>query len=96
MIDQMSTVKLHITGKVQGVWFRASAKEEALSLGVTGKVWNNPDQSVGVIAQGDMDDINVFINWCWRGPGLARVEEVSVEDIDSDITYPSFEIARSG
>ncbi|MBK9981736.1 MAG: acylphosphatase [Saprospiraceae bacterium] len=70
------TVKIQITGKVQGVWFRASAKDEALLIGLKGKIWNNPDGSVGAIVQGDMDNINLFIEWCWKGPGLAKVENV--------------------
>ncbi|MFZ1679053.1 MAG: acylphosphatase [Saprospiraceae bacterium] len=89
------TVKIHITGKVQGVWFRASAKDEALSLGLKGKVWNNEDQSVGAIAQGPDDKISVFIEWCKNGPPLAKVENVLVEVIQHKEELNSFVIAKS-
>ncbi len=94
-MDRIKTVKIVIRGKVQGVWFRASAKDEALSIGLKGKVWNNPNGSVGAIVQGDRDTINLFISWCWKGPGMAKIDDVLVEDIDSDIKYDSFEISRS-
>ncbi|MBK9982175.1 MAG: acylphosphatase [Saprospiraceae bacterium] len=89
------TVKIQITGKVQGVWFRASAKDEALTLGLKGKVWNNPDQSVGAIAQGPVDKISVFIEWCKNGPPLAKVENVLEVDIEENVHFTSFEISRS-
>ncbi len=95
-MDDIRTFKIVIKGKVQGVWFRASAKNEALLIGLKGKIWNNPDGSVSAIVQGDMDNINLFLNWCRVGPGLAKVEDVSMEDIDSDIKYKSFEISKSG
>ncbi|HZV71150.1 MAG TPA: acylphosphatase [Saprospiraceae bacterium] len=91
----MKTVQLQITGKVQGVWFRASAKDAALSLGLTGKVWNNPDDSVGAIAQGPEDKISEFIEWCKRGPLLARVEDVIVHEIAEQVNFTSFEISRT-
>ncbi len=94
-MDQLKTVKIQITGKVQGVWFRASAKDEALILGLKGKVWNNPDHSVGAIAQGPDEKISAFVEWCKKGPPLARVEDVLVDDLNSAISYQTFEISRS-
>jgi len=91
----MKTVKIHITGKVQGVWFRASAKDAAIALGVTGKVWNNPDDSVGAIAQSSEEKISEFIEWCKKGPQLARVEDVIVQEIAEQMHFTGFEISRS-
>ena len=90
----MRTVRLQITGRVQGVWFRASAKDAALSLGITGKVWNNPDDSVGAFAQGPEDKISEFIEWCKKGPQLAKVENVLVHEITEHMNFTSFEISR--
>ncbi|MEO6132025.1 MAG: acylphosphatase [Saprospiraceae bacterium] len=92
-MDQI-TVQIHITGKVQGVWFRASAKDVALSLGLKGKVWNNPDDSVGAIAQGDDEKVKAFIEWCKEGPKLANIKNVRVEAVNEHLEYHSFEITR--
>ena len=78
----MTTYKINITGKVQGVWYRASAKDKALELGLTGKVWNEVDGAVGAIAQGAEDKIMQFIRWCKQGPPLAKVESVDYKEID--------------
>ena len=88
------TYKLTIRGKVQGVWYRASAKDKALSLGLTGKIWNEYDGDVGAIVQGPLDNILSFIEWCKEGPPLAKVDEVVEEEIDDDEVYSSFEIAK--
>jgi len=86
--------QLSITGKVQGVWFRASAKDKAISLGLTGKVWNQPDGNVGAIIQGPVNKIIQFVEWCKEGPPLAKVEDVIYEEIADDFRFDGFEITR--
>lgn len=93
--DTFKSFQLSIIGKVQGVWFRASAKEEAISLGLTGKIWNQPDGNVGVIIQGPMEKIIRFVEWCKEGPPLAKVEDVIYEEIAHDFMFNGFEITRS-
>lgn len=66
-------VKIHIHGRVQGVFFRSSAKEEALSLGLTGFARNEDDGSVYVEVEGDEEAINKFVEWCRKGPTHAEV-----------------------
>ncbi len=90
----MKTYKLHITGKVQGVWYRASAKDKAISLGLRGKVWNQPDGSVGALVQGDDNDITAFVEWCREGPMLAEVNDVAIHEVMSTELFSSFEITR--
>ena len=90
----MKTYRLHITGKVQGVWYRASAKDKALELDLKGKVWNEPDGAVGAYVQGPDEHVQAFIEWCKEGPTLARVKEVGVTEETVDIVFTSFEIAR--
>ena len=90
----MKTYHLRITGKVQGVWYRASAKDKALALGLKGKVWNEPDVAVGALVQGEDDLITAFIEWCKEGPMLAKVNDVVVEEQVLDEIYSSFEIVR--
>lgn len=91
----MTTYKINIIGKVQGVWYRASAKDKAISLGITGKIWNEVDGNVGAIAQGPEEQIMQFIKWCKQGPPLAKVESVEYKEINDPVVYKTFEISRS-
>ena len=68
-----------ILGKVQGVFFRASACEQAKALGLRGFVRNLSDGSVELEAQGESDRLNDLLRWCRHGPPGARVDEVNVE-----------------
>lgn len=90
----MKTYHLRITGKVQGVWYRASAKDKAISLGLKGKVWNEPDGAVGALVQGSEDIVTEFIEWCKEGPMLAQVDDVVVHEQSITELYQSFEIVR--
>lgn len=72
-------VHLVIHGKVQGVFYRASARERAEEFGLVGWVRNNRDGSVEVVAEGEKEDLREFIAWCHRGPSHSIVRDVSVE-----------------
>ncbi|MFT4018646.1 MAG: acylphosphatase [Agriterribacter sp.] len=85
--------QLKITGKVQGVFYRAGAAGEALRLGVKGEVWNNQDGSVGLIAEGEEDVVNALINWCGKGPAGAEVKNVTVTDGEIK-GYKNFSVKR--
>jgi len=67
------TKKIIVTGKVQGVFFRQSAKMTARSLGITGYVKNMPDGSVFIIATGTEIQLFKLIEWCHQGPLRAEV-----------------------
>ncbi len=77
----MSKGRAHLVvhGRVQGVFFRASARERAEELGLAGWVRNNPDGSVEAVAEGEQEDLEKFITWCRKGPGRSVVRHVSVE-----------------
>jgi len=68
--------RLHIIvgGLVQGVWFRASTRDQAQRLGLTGQVWNRIDGRVEIIAEGREEDLGLLLNWCKDGPSGARVD----------------------
>ncbi|MBK7360618.1 MAG: acylphosphatase [Saprospiraceae bacterium] len=70
-----------IRGKVQGVWYRASAKQEADRLGLRGHVNNEPDGSVCISVYGNAEDIKKFKVWCWNGPLNAMVESIEEEEL---------------
>jgi acylphosphatase len=76
----MKAVHLIIKGKVQGVFYRASAKEKADALGISGWVKNLPDKNVEALAIGNEAELKAFIEWCTQGPRRAEVQEVSVEE----------------
>jgi acylphosphatase len=67
---------LTVTGRVQGVNFRAAAAQEATRLGVAGWVRNEPDGSVAVHAEGAADAVEAFVRWLYDGPRFARVHHV--------------------
>lgn len=67
-----------ISGRVQGVYFRASACEQAKSLSLTGWVRNLPDGRVEAIAAGKDQALNDFESWLWKGSDRAQVEGVEV------------------
>jgi acylphosphatase len=74
----MTRAELLISGRVQGVFYRASAQQEGLRLGLTGEVRNLPAGEVEAIVEGPKERIEEFIAWCRRGPPAARVENVQV------------------
>lgn len=68
-----------VSGRVQGVWFRASTQEEANELGLTGWAANLPDGTVEVIACGEQDKLAQLHEWLKEGPELAKVDNVQYE-----------------
>jgi acylphosphatase len=67
-----------IRGQVQGVFFRAEARDRAASLGLGGWVRNNPDGTVEAVFEGERERVESMVDWCRRGPALAHVEAVAV------------------
>ncbi|TEB11848.1 acylphosphatase [Pelotomaculum propionicicum] len=76
----MANVRAHviISGMVQGVYFRAETRDQALALGVTGWVKNRPDGSVEGLFEGERDNVEKLIAWCRQGPPEAEVSDVEV------------------
>ncbi len=78
----MICLRCLVTGRVQGVFFRESTRQEAESLGVTGSAENLPDGRVEVLACGEEPSVRALVDWLWRGPRLAEVEDVKVEEVE--------------
>jgi acylphosphatase len=74
-------VALRIHGRVQGVFYRRDARQEALRLGLSGFVRNEPDDSVYAEAEGPGEKVGAFIRWCRKGPPHAVVESVETEEL---------------
>lgn len=83
--------RIHVTGRVQGVGFRWSASYEARRLGISGYVKNLPDGSVFIEAEGNQEQLNDFLLWCNRGPGIGLVRDVTVESMPP-VNYADFRI----
>ena len=71
-------------GRVQGVFFRDSARSAASSRGVAGWVRNAPDGTVEACFEGDEDAVASMVEWCRRGPSRAQVSRVDVEDVSPE------------
>lgn len=85
--------KIDIQGKVQGVFFRASTRETANQLGITGYVENRSDGSVHIEAEGEEDTLRKFLDWCHEGPSNAQVTAVDYKE-GPMAGYDTFEIRR--
>jgi acylphosphatase len=89
----MKACTIRVIGKVQGVFFRASAKDIADQLGICGIVRNEPDGSVCVEAEGDESALARFVEWCKKGPPNARVVTFIMEGANPRY-YVGFKIDR--
>ncbi len=84
---------IRITGKVQGVFYRASAITKAVELGISGFVRNELDNSVYIEAEGKPDRLDQFIDWCNEGSDFSKVDHVEIEEGGFQ-DFNSFEIKR--
>lgn len=72
----MERLHILISGRVQGVFFRAHTEETAKSLGLTGWVRNTENGDVETVAEGNHDQLEQFLQWCRNGPPSARVTTI--------------------
>jgi acylphosphatase len=90
----MKGVSIRCSGKVQGVFFRVSAKNKADELGLKGWVRNEPDGTVLIHAEGHESQLEELLEWCNHGPQFARVE--GVESLTVEVQkFDAFEIRQS-
>lgn len=89
----MKHLTIKISGKVQGVFFRASTKDAAEQMDIKGFVRNEKDGSVYVEAEGEDDNLTQFLAWCHQGPPHAEVKNVHIEE-DGIQGFSRFEIKR--
>ena len=94
MATDEKEIEAVISGRVQGVNFRANTKQEADRLGLYGYVQNNTDGSVETVAQGDEPSLKAFVDYLQKGPPMAKVEDVDVQWYDTPRdAFTSFSIA---
>ena len=88
----MKAFHLLIHGRVQGVWFRASAQEMAQKLKLKGWVRNTPDGAVEVHIQGEDSSIDKMVAWCNQGPPGAHVDHIDISEVSLNEEFRSFNI----
>ena len=88
------TTRVHtiITGKVQGVCFRITTKQEAEKHGVTGWVRNRIDGSVEAVFEGEKNKVNSVLKWCRDGPPMARVNKVATRSEEHKNEFHNFQV----
>ena len=89
----MKRKHVFISGRVQGVFFRASTRDMAEKVGVTGWVRNLSDGRVEAVFEGEEDKVDRMVDFCRKGPSRARVEDIEVLNEESK-GLRSFEIKR--
>ena len=89
----MPTIHLIIKGKVQGVFYRATAKDIANELGISGWIKNTKEGYVEVMASGKDESLKKFTDWCKQGPSKAVVTDVIVTP-QPDENFNGFQITR--
>ena len=87
-------MNIRIFGEVQGVWFRKSVKDEATRIGISGIVMNEPDGTVFIVAKGSEQQLDEFISYCSKGPELANVKNIHVEEEEVG-DFDDFQIIKS-
>ena len=78
----MKNVHVSVTGRVQGVWFRAWTCDQAASRSLNGWVRNRQDGSVQAVLSGPDKDVDAMLDALWQGPPAANVTSVQSEDLD--------------
>ena len=90
----MTRAEILVSGLVQGVFYRASAQQEAMRLGLVGEIANLPGGDVEATVEGHKEQIEEFIAWCRRGPPAARVDEVKVRWSAARAEFRTFRVTR--
>ncbi len=90
-MDEKKLYKILVTGHVQGVGFRWSAANEARNRDIKGYIKNLSDGSVYIEAEGSPVQLDIFVEWCKKGPAFGTVESVNIETVPA-VNYSDFRI----
>jgi acylphosphatase len=89
----LKTLSIIVSGKVQGVFYRKTAKDKAIEIGVKGEIKNMPDETVHLTATGTSEQLEKLIEWCKQGPPRAEVANVLVEELQVR-SFDEFRVVR--
>lgn len=87
------TYSIIVSGKVQGVFYRQSTREKAITIGITGSVENLSNGEVKIIATGTKEQIETLMQWCRQGPPKAIVTTVEIAEVPLQ-SFGQFSIIR--
>jgi len=90
----MKSLRLIISGKVQGVFFRHNTKKKADELGLKGYVRNLPDDSVEVVAEGSREKLDELAEFCRNNPGFSEVDDIKAHFEESKSKFSDFQIKK--
>jgi acylphosphatase len=94
-MSELERVHVRVIGRVQGVYFRASTQAQARTLGLTGWVRNTEDGAVEIEVRGASAAVAALLDWCRRGPPMARVDDVRISNLDpGDADDHDFRVIR--
>lgn len=82
--------KMVVSGKVQGVYYRASTEKEASRLGLSGYARNLPDGRVEIVAEGSREGLRQLHQWCQEGPPAAKVSAIDIEEQRANGEFQTF------
>ena len=85
-------VHLTIKGNVQGVSFRYYTTQQARTLNITGWIKNKSDGTVEIMAEGEQEKLEAFVEWCWHGPPYAKVDKLDADWKGPKSEFDSFEM----
>jgi len=90
--QDLARLHLIVTGRVQGVFFRRAAADQARALGLSGFARNCPDGSVEIVAEGKRHSLEALLEWAGHGPPHARVDEVRPGWLDFRGEFTEFRV----
>ncbi len=88
----IKTLQIVVSGRVQGVSYRANTQRQANQLGIHGWVKNLPDGRVEIVARAEQGPLDQFLDWCRSGPTFAKVTDVNVEELSAADLRSEFHI----
>ena len=92
MREKRERAHVHVTGRVQGVFFRDSTSQRANQLGLSGWVLNAPDGAVEAVFEGPSQGVREMVRWCEQGPPDASVDDVSANFMPPHDDLMGFEV----
>jgi len=90
----MPRLKIIVSGKVQGVCYRAFTAEQAGRLGINGSVRNLPNGTVEIIAEAAQEALDVFMAKCRQGPPAARVKDLALTQLTAGVALAGFQVLK--
>lgn len=89
----MKRVRVRVSGRVQGVFYRVTCARLARDAGLGGNVRNLPDGEVEAVFEGSDDAVDTLVKWCRHGPDLARVDRIDVL-AEEPVGESTFDVTR--